>query len=455
MSSSKIIVGYVVALGAVAMVLKAAPVQAVPAYAEQTGQNCAACHVGGFGPELTPFGREFKIRGYTMRSGKSVPVSAMLVGSFLNTARAQSAPPADGYKTNNNLAFDQGSLFLAGGIGQHVGGLAQFTYDGIGKAWSWDNLDLRLVNTGTIGSADVVYGLSVNNNPTVQDPWNTTPAWGYPYTGSGLAPSPGAAPLLSGGLAQAVLGATAYAWIDQKFYLEAGGYSTPSVGTLRWLGSDPIGPGDIDGVAPYGRFAYQQTKGNGTLEVGAFALHAGLWPGRDRSTGLTDRFTDYGLDASYINSFASGDTLAFNGRWTHEKFHLDGSCALAVNEGSIAPGTDNCADGSLDEIHGDAAYYFKNRLGVTVGASNISGTTNPLLYANNRIPGPGSTALTGEISYSPTGGDNPPLGKRVNLRVGAQYTLFTSFNGAAHNYDGQGTDAWDNNSLRVYAWVAF
>ncbi|MDE1979718.1 MAG: cytochrome c1 protein, partial [Betaproteobacteria bacterium] len=28
--------------------------QAVPAFARQTGQDCIACHVGGFGPQLTP-----------------------------------------------------------------------------------------------------------------------------------------------------------------------------------------------------------------------------------------------------------------------------------------------------------------------------------------------------------------------------------------------------------------
>jgi hypothetical protein len=34
---------------------------AVPAYARQTGQNCVACHAGGQFPELTPYGRLFKL----------------------------------------------------------------------------------------------------------------------------------------------------------------------------------------------------------------------------------------------------------------------------------------------------------------------------------------------------------------------------------------------------------
>lgn len=39
---------------------------ALPAFARQTGQNCVACHAGGQFPELTPYGRMFKLTGYTM-----------------------------------------------------------------------------------------------------------------------------------------------------------------------------------------------------------------------------------------------------------------------------------------------------------------------------------------------------------------------------------------------------
>jgi hypothetical protein len=38
---------------------------ALPSYARQTGQRCAACHVGGNWPQLTPWGRYFKLTGYT------------------------------------------------------------------------------------------------------------------------------------------------------------------------------------------------------------------------------------------------------------------------------------------------------------------------------------------------------------------------------------------------------
>jgi hypothetical protein len=79
---------------------------------------------------------------------------------------------------------------------------AQVTYSGADEARAWDNLDLRAVNTGKIGGKDLVYGLSINNNPAIQDAWNTLPGWGYPYTDSDYAPGPDAAPLISGGLGQ-------------------------------------------------------------------------------------------------------------------------------------------------------------------------------------------------------------------------------------------------------------
>ena len=66
----------------------------------------------------------------------------------------------------------------------------QGTYDGVAQQWHWDNLDLRAVTPVKIGKTDMTLGLSLNNAPTVQDAWNTLPAWGFPYTSSTLSPDP-------------------------------------------------------------------------------------------------------------------------------------------------------------------------------------------------------------------------------------------------------------------------
>jgi hypothetical protein len=42
-----------------------------------------------------------------------------------------------------------------------------------------------------------------------------------------------------------------------------------------------------------------------------------------------------------------------------------------------------------------------------------------------------------------------------NVRVGLQYYKFTQYNGASTNYDGNGANASDNNTLFFYVWGAY
>ncbi|MBV9510894.1 MAG: hypothetical protein JO303_11490 [Caulobacteraceae bacterium] len=423
-----------------------APARALPAFAAQTGQPCQTCHVGGFGPQLTPYGRNFKIGGYTQRATPfNLPVSAMMAASYLRTAKDQ--PPQPHYAANDNVTIDQIGLFLAGGLGQHLGGFAQVTYDGVARAFTWDNLDVRATTTLQAGRQDVVVGMSVNNNPTLSDPWNTLPAWGYPYTSSGLAPAPATTPLLGGALAQNTLGVTAYAWISNAFYVEAGGYGSPGINALRRLGADPFDPGDIHGLAPYARLAYQSPLAAGTAEFGAFAFNAHIDPGRDRTTGFTDRYTDLGFDGSYYRPLASGDLVTANLRFTHESARLAATCALAGADTS-------CGHISLNEIRADASYYWRNRVGGTVQLFDTSGSSDPVIYAGDRTSKPNSSGVMFQLDATPFGGRPQPM-RRVNLRVGVQYTLYTSFNGASKNFDGLGADAADNDTLRVFTWFAF
>ena len=432
------------------------PASAVPSFAEQTGQSCQACHVGGFGPELTPFGREFKLGGYTMRAKASVPLAAMALASVTHTRKAQDpANVPSGFSGNDNLAMDQISAFVAGGAGSHFGGFAQITYDGVGHSFSWDELDLRAVTTGHLLGKDAIFGVSLNNMPTVQDVWNSTPAWGYPFTTSAFAQTPGAAPLMDGALAQEVLGLTAYAWVDHQFYVEAGAYSTPAAGTLSWLGADPAGgPGDIHGLAPYGRIAWQHDLAGGTAEVGAFALKAQFNPMRDRSSGYTDHYSDVGLDASWQKALASGNTISANLRYTHEASDLLASCQL----GNIGMGGDpHCAKTTLNEWNGMLGYSWHNKIGASVGAFSITGTRNSSLYAGNVTNSPNSNGITGQIDYTPWSAGDSPIGIRGNVRFGLQYTAYGKFNGAWHNYDAAtpNSNAADNNTLRFFTWLAF
>jgi hypothetical protein len=422
---------------------------AVPAFAVQTGAPCQSCHVGGFGPQLTPFGRQFKLQGYTLRSNSfNIPLAAMAVASDTWTRKDQTPPPPGG-SSNGNLKLDQVSLFIAGGLGQHVGAFIQTTYDGVAKAFHWDNLDVRAINTFHVKGKDVLVGLSLNNNPSIQDTWNTLPAWGFLYTSSVLAPHPSASPLFNGALAQTSLGVTSYAWINSEFYVEGGAYGSPTARTLTRLGVDPTNPGSINGLAPYGRLALQETLGPGTVEVGAFGMQTHIFPGLDQTTGFTDRYTDLGVDGSYIVTLKNTDVVTFNARYIHEAQGLNATCALA---GVPAAG---CAANTLNDIRGDTSYYWRNKIGFTVMGFDTFGSANPTLYAVNRSLNPNSTGVTLQLDDTFFGDGSSPLGRRFNMRVGLQYTLYSQFNGAAHNYDGFGHNASDNNTIRVFTWVAY
>ncbi len=433
-------------LGLLALTL-ARPAQAVPSFADQTGQPCQACHVGGFGPQLTPFGREFKLGGYTMRAKSwNVPLAAMAIASYTHTKKDQ-VPAPDHLEPNNNFALDQVSLFVAGGVGKHFGGFVQITHDGVGHQNAWDNVDLRAVTQGRVLGSDAVFGLSLNNSPTTQDVWNTTPAWSFPYTDTAVSGTPGAAPLINGGLAQNAVGLTAYSWIDHKLYLEAGAYTSPRAGTLRWLGADPVSPGDIHGLAPYARVAYQRDFGGGTLELGAIALKAALNPGRDRSTPFTDHYSDVGLDASFQKPDDKGDTFTAQMRLTHESSNLAATCTLALLPAE-------CARTRLTEVRGDVGYSWRGKLGTTLGAFATTGSRNAVVYGGPALR-PDSNGLIAQLDYTPWGDGSSPLGPLVNARLGVQYTAYGRFDGARRNYDGSGANASDNNALRIFTWLAF
>src|SRR5271166_4655986 len=128
-------------------IVGARPVQALPSYARQTGQECAACH-NGF-PELTPYGRQFKLNGYTWTGGPSnlptwtggssnlPPIAAMAIPTFTNVRKGVDGGLVPGFGYNNDFAF-AGSLFYGGKIFDGLGTFAQVTYDNVPNRIHWD-----------------------------------------------------------------------------------------------------------------------------------------------------------------------------------------------------------------------------------------------------------------------------------------------------------------------------
>jgi hypothetical protein len=483
-----------VVLAGFATVGLAPSAQALPSFARQTGQPCGTCHTDF--PALTPFGRRFKLLGYTvgggefrttlfpifpiandsysqdekMRayaraidSGKSnddkdyvPPISMMAIAGFTHT-QASLTPPTDPFKPNDNAVISPVSAFWGGAITENIGAFAQVTYnapgpggfgDPFGHTWTWDNTDVRFAKSTSIGPFDLIYGITANNNPTVQDIWNTTPAWSFPYAVSTIAATPGAKTQIEGAFSAHVGGVGAYAFINDLLYLEATGYRTLDLQTQNALGTDPFGAtGMLEETAPYWRVAFEPHWGSHSLMVGTFGMYFNVHPfipnlpaGTFGTFAQTDKYTDAGFDAQYQYQ---GDNywLTLRGSYITEYQKLDASFANLL--------TSNPTNqlNSL-KLQASFAYGGDNRLVFTGQYFDIWGTSDAGAYAGLASGiSPNSSGWIGELAYIPFGVSPAPGWPWLNARIGLQYTYYDKFEGTT-------TGAHGHNTLFLHAWFA-
>ena len=469
---------------------------AIPTFARQTSQSCVACHVGGQFPELTPYGRLFKLTGYTMgeRTSPFAVTAVASMASVANTTKSDTA--AAGVSTSNSGSdFYQNnvpivataSLFTAGKVTDNIGAFVQVTYDPYASAnadgsssgrTQADNMDLRYADRIVTKQSDLIWGVSINNNPSVTDVWNTAPAWmqyvpgaspsSHQFTDANT-PYPG---LGAGGN---LAGVSAYAYWNQTWYGELGFYTTAD-GAARVFsaGIDDSQVTRLSGTNPYWRFAYTKNWGASSLMVGTVGMLANVFDGSTnpgdpnaysqiRNLGLDTQY-QYILDpltitaqASYMqqSNYYSANTMAAGAAY---QFYLaDGSTPVAP----ISPSD------TFNTFRAKLAFTYKARYGGSLSYFNLTGTTNTLNQTSgyeqgggvlSAANGGGSTRVTGNFTGKPdTSGETIeafflPI---QNLRLGVQYTFYDKFNGSSTNYDGLGRDASDNDTLYLYAWLAF
>jgi hypothetical protein len=437
------------------------PAEALPSFARQTGLACGACHTAF--PQLTPTGRLFKIMGYTQMApgtkplgavGWVPPISAMTVFGFTHTSTPMDNAGSP-LRTNDNVELQQASVFYGGAITEHIGAFVQATYAGpqfgppAASQIMWDNLDVRYANKATFNGMSVVYGVSVNNSPTVQDPWNTTPAFGYPFLASNLANTPGAKTLIDNAFAAHVLGVTGYVFINEMLYLEGGGYGTLQPNLQSALGVVALNGPQTTGAIPYFRIAFAPTWGKHSFEIGAFGLSANVTPAGALAGSGLDQFRDVGFDSQY-QYMGDGYVVTLRGTYLHEDQLLNASAAsgLAANPTN-----------TLNTFRGQAELALGgtiNKVILTGGYFNTWGSSDTLLYAGNSTFSPNSDGFTAEVAFMPFGKTNPPvIWPWFNTKIGLQYVWYTKFNGASLNFDGMGTNARDNNTFYAYVWAAF
>ena len=418
------------------------PARAVPSFAEQTGQPCAACRVGAFGPQLKPYGRQFKLYGYTAREGKSwtPPIAMTVQTSFTNTQASQPGGAARWFAPNNNFALDQASLYYAGRIDEHTGAFIEVLYDGIARQLQPGNVDVRHVREFTLFGYDSVGGITANNSPTVQDIWNSTPVWGFPYNRSALAPTPGQAVLIDGALGSRVAGIGAYAMLNDLLYVELTGYRGLGRDVLNATGVVPVaGAIGIDGFIPYWRVALQREMERHFFQIGSYGLSARVFPGGDQSAGTSDSYTDVAFDANYqfiVNpKSVVSDMLSAHATFVHEIQSLGASSKLLGTNGSDR----------LNTFRADVSYSFGATVTPSIQYFQTTGSSDGALFgtASGR---PDSAGVIAEIAYVPWGKPDSPV-KFMNLRLAAQYVAYTRFNGSSNG-------AARNNALYLSLWGA-
>jgi len=437
------------ALG-LALLLSAPSARAVASFARQTNLPCSSCHTTL--PELTPLGRTFKLNGYTMTGiqeieSKGGPSKAGLslntwlpLSAFFQISNTTTNKPQPGTQ-NGSFEFPQAaSLFLAGAMSTHAGGFIQVTYNAQADHFSWDNTDIRYANRTKVGKKELIYGVTFNNNPTLEDLWHSTPAWGFPWVSTDVAPSPLAGTLIDGGLAQDVAGLGGYSMWDNHLYGAFTLYRSEHIG-----GPQP-NPGtnfgiNIRGVAPYWRVAWQQSFGNNYLEVGTYGMHVRSSP--NAVVGPTDTFTDAAADLQYerILPTQRNNLITVHSTYIHE--HSDLTATLAAGGAALAPH-------HLSTFRADGTYHFGNKYAATLGGFNTQGTDDAVLFAQADVTGsangrPKSDGYIVNFSYWPV----------QNIQLAAQYTGYWKFNGAGANYDGAGRNASGNNSLYLMVWFIF
>jgi hypothetical protein len=459
------------------------PASATPGFARQTGISCQACHT--VFPELTPFGRTFKLNAYVFTNVKEVlatdeqsqrtlslsdlpPISVMLQGS--NTTLGRGVPDsgvAGDLSQRNDTQFPQAlSIFYTGKIADYLGAFLQLTWEPDSDSVGIDNSDLRFASHASfasIGIPDFIYGITVNNNPTSQDVWNSTPAWGYPFVSSNVGVPPVASTLLDGQFAQESAGFGGYLYLFNHLYVELSGYVSAQT---SFTNTTTGGPGPLDstsplprisGVAPYWRLAWEQDWGSHALSFGTYGISAQVHPSGIGESGPRNTFTDIALDGQY-QYITDRHIFSATTTWIHE------------NQKYNNRGLSDHKKDWLDTVRLNGSYFFKRKIGGTAQLFSTSGSRDftlycsPSTYATAPSPAcPGADTGTPSQLLGSANGNPTTQGATVeidylpwlNTKIGLQYTAFSKFNGRQHNYDGFGRNASENNLLYVYIWTAF
>lgn len=449
--------------------------RAIPSFARQTGMSCVVCHTTF--PELTPFGRRFKINGFTMTT-KPADVSDYSVTTDTHTTRRNlvlsyvspisyameiaygkwnrplndpnagngGGPASTAQSQADTFLFpEQFSLFYGGRVTDNVGTWIQLTYDGTAGQVGLDNTEVRYADHSN--DREWVWGTYANNSPGMQDAYNTPvaapfsiPAFNVPSL-YGTVGAGGLRAPLAGSLSGQVAGVGGYGFYHDSFYVDVAGYHSNVPGNVALSNPGLVSTGTVGGlvgVAPYVRVAYEKDWGRHSVEIGAMDMNGRLVPGiipnaSMRSPTTDNQFEDTSVDWQY-QYIGDDHIFSFLGAYTHER----------QRNNSLFVGTyyTNNTD-YLDRTSLTTQYSYRRHYGGLVNWVNTTGTKDALQNGNDGSPGNQYWAF--ELDYMPW----------LNTKFLLQYDVYTVVNGNQSPYFGGNTKPSDNNSFIAGLWMAF
>jgi hypothetical protein len=227
-------------------------------------------------------------------------------------------------------------------------------------------------------------------------------------------------------------------------YTELAGYRTADGAfSIFRAGTDKATDAVLDGVAPYWRLALQHVWNEGvhSAMVGTYGIDARKFPDVLDPTGRADRYRDVAADAQY-QYVTDRHRFSTQLSWIRENQNLDAS---------FANGAASSPSNALKTFRGKLTYYLDTKYGATLSYFRTIGSADDALYktgepvTGSATGSPNTTSYIVELDWLP----------RRDIRIAAQYTGYTKFNGAATNYDGFGRNARDNDTFYLLAWLMF
>lgn len=328
---------------------------AIPSFARQTGLSCATCHT--VFPHLTPFGRYFKLHGYTTTNAKlikalktyfkndsttkqrvALQISHIPMVSVRLAARWNDQAGGDGLVPKGPVTAGQGfmstpegygssdvfnllagsSMYIAGEITPDLGTFLEFGgVDDAGDGFGMGMFDLALVSKDqTLAGNNFVYGIRAEDGLGAGDPSNTVGTWGLTASLMGLSThntlfDAGTA-MMEGGELFAMLGN----FYKGGFYASVGAYRPTADQTMdSYVQGSLAGDGSFDGTNGaangYLRLSYYLPPIGNNLytEIGTFGYVGSLNMTATQLAALAnpsyvDHYSNYGVDlqAQYIGS---------------------------------------------------------------------------------------------------------------------------------------------------------